>query len=145
VVEFEGIRQAGEFFINGTWVGRHENGVGPCGVDITDYVIFGDVDNVLAVKVDNTLGYKEVSSGLGFEWNTPPFLPNYGGIVSNVKLPVFAKIHQTLPLYSNLGTVGTYVYAKILISEQKQPKLISNRKSKYFLRGKINRFCGGNC
>lgn len=110
-VEFEGIRQAGEFYINGTWVGRHENGVGPCGIDISDYVRFGDENNVLAVRVDNSLGYKEVSSGLNYQWNTPPFHPNYGGLVSNVRLHVMDKLYQTLPLYSNLGTSGVYVYA----------------------------------
>ena len=110
-VEFEGIRQAGEFYINGTWVGRHENGVGPCGIDISEYVRFGDENNVLAVKVDNSLGYKEISSGLNYQWNTPPFHPNYGGLVSNVRLHVMDNLYQTLPLYSNLGTSGTYVYA----------------------------------
>jgi len=109
-VEFEGIRQAGEIYINGTWVGRHEDGITPCGVDISAYVNFGPVENVLAVKVDNTLGYKEVATGVSYEWNTPPFDPNIGGIVSNVNLHVMDKVYQTLPLYSNLGTTGTYVY-----------------------------------
>lgn len=111
MVEFEGIRQAGEFYINGTWIGRHENGVGPCGIDISEYVNFGNEENVLAVKVDNTLGYKEIETGTTFQWNTPPFNPNYGGIVSNVKMYVTDRIYQTLPLYSNMKTSGTYVYA----------------------------------
>ncbi|MGB8450841.1 MAG: discoidin domain-containing protein [Anaerocolumna sp.] len=110
-IEFEGIRQAGEFYINGTWVGRHENGVGPCGIDITDYVHFGTADNVLAVKVDNSLGYKETATGIGYQWDTPPFNPMYGGIVKNVYMHITDKVYQTLPLYSNLGTSGTYVYA----------------------------------
>ncbi len=112
MVEFEGIRQAGEFYINGTYVGRHENGVGPCGIDISNYVNFGNAENILAVKVDNTLGYKEVESGFNFVWNTTPFNPVYGGIVSNVKLHIMDKLYQTLPLYSNMKTSGTYVYAK---------------------------------
>ncbi len=110
-LEFEGIRQAGEFYINGTFVGRHENGVGPCGIDISDYVNFGAAENVLAVKVDNSLGYKETASGVGYEWDTPPFNPMYGGIVKNVYLHLTGRVYQTLPLYSNLGTSGTYVYA----------------------------------
>jgi len=109
-VEFEGIRQAGEIYINGTWVGRHEDGITPCGIDISAFVNFGATENVLAVKVDNTLGYKEVATGISYTWNTPPFDPNIGGIVSNVNLHVMDKIYQTLPLYSNLGTTGTYVY-----------------------------------
>lgn len=110
-VEFEGIRQAGEFYINGTWVGRHENGVGPAGIDITNFVRFGAEDNILAVQVNNSLGYAEQATGTSYQWNTPPFLPNYGGIVSNAKLHVIDKVYQTLPLFSNLGTTGTYAYA----------------------------------
>src|SRR5688572_30066535 len=34
-IEFEGIRQAGDFYINGTHVGLHENGVTAFGFDIT--------------------------------------------------------------------------------------------------------------
>ena len=111
-VEFEGIRQAGEIYINGTWVGRTEDGITPCGVDISAYVNFGTTDNVLAVKVDNTLGYKEVATGVTYVWHTPPFNPDFGGIVSNVNLHVMDKLFHTLPLYSILGTTGTYVYAK---------------------------------
>jgi beta-galactosidase len=110
IVEFEGVRQAGEFYINGTWVGRHENGVGPCGIDITNYVVCGS-DNVLAVQVNNSLGYKEVATATSFVWDTPPFYPMFGGIIKNVFLNITDKVYQTLPLYSNLGTSGTYVYA----------------------------------
>ncbi len=110
IVEFEGVRQAGEFYINGTWVGRHENGVGPCGIDITNYVNFGS-ENVLAVMVNNQLGYKEVATGTSFVWDTPPFFPMFGGIIKNVWLNITDKVYQTFPLYSNLGTSGTYIYA----------------------------------
>ena len=52
-IEFEGMRQAGRFFVNGKAVGKYENGVTPCGIDITDAVNFGDKENVLTVKVTN--------------------------------------------------------------------------------------------
>ena len=110
MVEFEGIRQAAEFYINGTWVGRFENGVSPCGIDISDYVNFGSTENILAVRVDNSLGYKELATGISYVWNTPPFNPDFGGIVGNANLHVMDKIYQTLALYENLGTSGTYVY-----------------------------------
>ena len=111
MVEFEGIRQAGEIYVNGIWVGRHENGVSPCGVDISSQVKFGE-NNVLAVKVDNNGLYKEVDTGTQFVWNTGAFNPQYGGLVSNAKLHVMDNIYQTLPLYANMETVGTYIYAK---------------------------------
>ena len=52
-IEFEGMRQAGEIFLNGKQVGLYENGITAYGVDISDGVNFGDAENVLAVKVDN--------------------------------------------------------------------------------------------
>jgi beta-galactosidase len=110
ILEFEGIRQAGEFYINGTWIGRHENGTGPCGLDITNYVNFS-ADNILAVKVNNSLGYNEVATGTSFQGDCPNFNPMYGGIVKNVYLHITDKVYQTFPLYSGLGTSGTYVYA----------------------------------
>ena len=41
-LEFEGIRQAGEFYVNGKYIGLHENGVMAFGFDITEAVNFGD-------------------------------------------------------------------------------------------------------
>src|SRR5262249_4133517 len=34
----------------------------------------------------------------------------YGGINKNVFLHITDKLHQTIPLFSNLGTTGVYVY-----------------------------------
>ena len=59
LLEFEGLKQAGRFWVNGKLVGRFENGVTACGLDLTDFVNFGDVDNVIAVKVDNSNDYQE--------------------------------------------------------------------------------------
>ena len=39
-------------------------------------------------------------------------LRQYGGINKNVKLHLTGPVYQTLPLFSNLGTVGTYIYAQ---------------------------------
>jgi hypothetical protein len=41
-LEFEGIRQAGDFYINGRHIGLHENGITAFGFDVTDLVHFGD-------------------------------------------------------------------------------------------------------
>jgi beta-galactosidase len=81
------------------------------GVDITSAVRFGDKENVLAVKVDNSGGYKERSSDTPFEWNSNDFNPNHGGINRHVWLHVTGKIYQTLPLYYGLETSGVYVHA----------------------------------
>lgn len=109
-LEFEGIRQAGEFYLNGQWIGRHENGITAFGFDITDSVKWGE-ENVLAVRIDNSWSYHEKESNSPFQWNDKNFYANYGGINKNVYLHFAPKIYQTLPLYSNLRTKGVYIYA----------------------------------
>lgn len=110
-LEFEGIRQAGDFYLNGKHIGLHENGVMAFGFDISDGVHFGDEENVLAVRIDNSWDYKEKSTNTKFQWEDKNFNANYGGIQKNVYLHITPKIYQTLPLYSNLGTTGVYIYA----------------------------------
>ncbi|HYJ89927.1 MAG TPA: hypothetical protein VEV84_01345, partial [Pyrinomonadaceae bacterium] len=108
-LEFEGIRQAGEFYLNGKFIGRSENGVMAFGFDLTDFVIQGD--NVLSARIDSSWDYKEKATGSAFEWNDRNFYANYGGINKNVYLHITDRLYQTLPLYSNLQTTGTYIYA----------------------------------
>ncbi len=111
-LEFEGIRQAGEFYLNGKFIGRHENGVNAFGFDISDSVKFGDEDNVLAARIDSSYGYKEKATGVGYQWGSGDFNVSYGGINKNVYLHITPKVYQTLPLYGSLGTTGVYIYAK---------------------------------
>jgi beta-galactosidase len=109
-LEFEGLKQAGRFWVNGQFVGKYENGVTPCGLDLTKFVSFGDKENVIAVKVDNSNDYKEEATGTGFEWMGRAFNPNYGGLNHNIRLHLTGKVYQTLPLYENLKTTGIYIY-----------------------------------
>lgn len=107
-IEFEGVRQAGEFYINGSNIGLHENGVSAIGFDLTPYIQAGD--NVISVRIDNNWQYREKNSNAKFQWNDRNFNANYGGIPKNVFLHVTDLVYQTLPLYSNLKTTGTYIY-----------------------------------
>lgn len=109
-VEFEGIRLAGEFYLNGKWIGRSENGVMAFGFDITDAVKYDSV-NVIAAKIDNSWTYKEIATQSPFQWNDRNFYANYGGINKNVFLHITNRLYQTLPLFSSLGTTGIYIYA----------------------------------
>lgn len=109
-IEFEGVRFAAEVYLNGTLLGRHENGITAFGFDITNDLVAGN--NIIAVRTDNSWDYKEKATGLTFQWNDKNFNANYGGINKNVRLHISDKLHQTLPLYTNLKTNGTYVYAK---------------------------------
>lgn len=111
-LEFEGIRQAGDFYLNGQFVGRHENGVMAFGFDITKLVKFAPGVNMLAVRTNNSWTYSEQRTGQSFQWNDRNFNANYGGIVKNVFLHITDKLYQTLPLFSTLGTTGVYIYAQ---------------------------------
>lgn len=110
-IEFEGVRQAAEVYLNGKFIGRHENGITAFGFDITELIV-PEQDNVLALKIDNAWNYKEKSTNSGYQWNDKNFNANYGGIAKNVRLHVTGKLYQTLPLYGGLITTGSYVYAK---------------------------------
>jgi beta-galactosidase len=110
LLEFDGMRQAGHFFLNGQPIGLYENGVTAVGFDITPFAKFGGQDNVLAVKVDNRTDYKEEATGTAFEWGGKGFNPDFGGLNRDARLVVVGKIYQTLPLYENLKTTGVYVY-----------------------------------
>ena len=112
LIEFEGIRQAGEFYLNGKPIGRSENGVMAFGFDITGAVKPAPEENVLAARIDNSWDYREKATGTKFQWEDRNFYANYGGINKSVYLHVADRLYQTLPLYSNLGTTGVYVYAQ---------------------------------
>ena len=109
-LEFEGLKQAGRFWVNGKFAGKYENGVTPLGLDLTGLVHFGDAENVIAVKVDNSDRYTEEATGTGFEWMGRAFNPNYGGLNHDIRLHLAGKVYQTLPLFENLKTTGVYVY-----------------------------------
>ncbi|MBC8053426.1 MAG: glycoside hydrolase family 2 protein [Sphingobacteriaceae bacterium] len=109
-LEFEGVRQAGDFYLNGKHIGLHENGAMAFGFDISDLVKSGE--NVIAVRIDNDWAYREKAKDAKFQWSDKNFNANYGGLPKNVWLHVSDKLHQTLPLYSFLKTTGVYIYAK---------------------------------
>ncbi len=108
-IEFEGVRQGADFYLNGHHLGFSENGVMASGFDLTPYIIEGN--NVLAVRCDNSWTYRSRRHDSRYQWNDRNFNANYGGIPKNVWLHVTDKLYQTLPLYSDLGTTGTYIYA----------------------------------
>ena len=108
LIEFEGVRFGADFYLNGHHLGMSENGVMASGFDLTPYIREGE--NVIAVRVDNSWEYREKSTGSRYQWNDRNFNANYGGIPKNVWLHVCGKLYQTLPLYSNLETTGTYIY-----------------------------------
>lgn len=108
-LEFEGVRQAAEVWVNGRSVALSENGAMAFGADISAVLRPGA--NLIAVRVDNDWKYKERATGSGFQWNNNNFNVNYGGITKNVRLHLTGAVHQTLPLLAGLGTSGQYIWA----------------------------------
>ena len=108
-IEFEGARQGCDVYVNGHHVGFSDNGVMAFGFDLTSYINKGE--NVIAVRCDNSWTYRDRVLNSRYQWNDKNFNANYGGLPKNVYLHTTDKLYQTLPLYSNLGTTGTYVYA----------------------------------
>ena len=122
-LHFEGMRQAGRFYLNGQYIGKHENGVTAFGFDITKYVRFGGQENILAVKADNSTNYREEATDTPFLWNSKDFNPNFGGLNRNAMLVITGKIYQTLPLYDGLKSTGVYVYPQNIDLKQKSAEI----------------------
>ncbi len=83
-LEFEGVGQAGHFWLNGHDIGEHLGGYTGFEFDITDVVRFGD--NVLAARVDNL-----------YRATVPPTVKTdysfYGGIYRDVWLRVCDPVY----------------------------------------------------
>jgi beta-galactosidase len=129
-VEFEGIRQAGEFYINGKYIGMHENGVTSFGFDISNFVKFGDEENIIAARIDNSWDYREKTTNTKYQWEDKNFNANYGGIQKNTFLHITGSLYQTLPLFANLGTTGTYIYAKDFDIKNKKATVVASSEIK---------------
>lgn len=136
-IEFEGVRQAAEVYVNGHYAGLHENGISAFGYDITDFVEFGENDNIISVRTDNSWDYKEKSTGTKFQWNDKNFNANYGGIPKNVVLHITGEIYQTLPLYSNLKTNGQYIYASDINVKAKTARITAETQVRNELKESV--------
>ncbi len=138
LMEFEGIRQTCYLYVNGTLAGYTEAGVGPFGFDLTPF-LNPDGANCIAVATDNTCTrnipfciaetpnhptavpgrYLQAQDepvspdreGVGFFWNCNDFNPTLGGMTRPVRIHFKPPVHLTLPLYANLRSRGTYVWA----------------------------------
>ncbi len=138
LISFEGVRQTCYVYINGRLAGYHESGVGPFAFDLTP-CLREDGKNVVAVATDNTStrnipfciaetpnkpgvapgSYLQSQDervpadreGVGYSWNCNDFNPTIGGLSQPVRIHFKPDVHLTLPMYANLQTHGSYVYA----------------------------------
>jgi beta-galactosidase len=79
-IEFDGIYKDSEVWINGNYLGKRPNGYISFRYELTNFLQFGDAENVLAVKVDNS---KQPNS----RWYSG------SGIYRNVRLVATDKIY----------------------------------------------------
>ena len=131
-VEFESARQAIYIWVNGEPVGYYEAGITASGFDLTPYIKYGE-ENVIAIANDSTSArnmsnyIKETmpgtewgsNNGSSYHWNSNDFNPTQAGLTGNVFLHIKSDVYQTLPLYNNLKTTGTYIYADNFDIEKK--------------------------
>src|SRR6202012_3464325 len=81
IIEFEGVRQAAEVFLNPHKLGLRDNGVMAFPFDLSPHLRAGD--NVLAVRTDNRWDYRERATNATIQWNNNNFYSNFGGINKN--------------------------------------------------------------
>ncbi|MEY4387782.1 MAG: hypothetical protein RLY20_3065, partial [Verrucomicrobiota bacterium] len=112
-IEFEGVRQSAEVYLNGHPLGLDKTGFIPFGFDLTPFVNF-DSTNVLAVRVGNRFDKQYAGET---PWNHPNWHPPHGGIYRNVYLHITDPLHVTLPLYAHLQTEGVYAWTESLTKE----------------------------
>jgi beta-galactosidase len=122
-IEFEAVRQIAEVYLNGQALGTNRTGFIPFGFDLTPYLRFGGVTNVLAVMADNRFTHETELARIAateLPWNSPHWHPAHGGIYRNVYLHVTDPLHISLPLYSALKTTGPYIYSTDISSNSAQ-------------------------
>ncbi|SFD27875.1 glycoside hydrolase family 2 protein [Algibacter pectinivorans] len=128
-IEFESVRQIADVYINGKHLGQNQTGFIPFGFDLTPHLKFGE-DNVIAVKVNNDRG-DHFRNNFPLVWNHEHWHPTHGGIYRNVYLHVMDPLHITLPLFDNLETVGTYVYAENISEKNADITVTAEVKNEY--------------
>ncbi|CAH8285258.1 beta-galactosidase [Mariniflexile fucanivorans] len=79
-IEFGGVYRNSEVWINGHYLGKRPNGFISFAYDLTDHLNYGEQENVIAVKVDN-------SEQPNSRWYTG------SGIYRNVRLVASEKLH----------------------------------------------------
>jgi beta-galactosidase len=85
-LEFQGVTQVTEVFVNGTSVGIHQGAYTPFSFDITDRVTFG-ADNVIAVRVDSRKHREIPPEGIVIDYML------FGGITRDVSMVITGPLH----------------------------------------------------
>jgi len=108
-LEFEGVNQVAEFWVNGTRIGEHKGGYTSFELEATDAVRFGNAGNVLTVKVDN-LYNPNISPTVKTD------LTFYGGIYRDVWLRITEPVYISAVWWRTPQVIETAADVEVLAS-----------------------------
>lgn len=122
IVEFEGVANVAEVYVNDTFIGEHKGAYTGFSYDITDYVNTDGSDNVIAVRVDSTK-----RSDIPPEGNRVDYCL-FGGIVRDVNMIVTGSAYidntfvTTPELELNAGKSSTVKNVTTVINKSSYAK-----------------------
>lgn len=122
-VEFEGGGQKNTVYVNGGLVGQANGTFTPFKFDITDYLSFGDFDNVIAVKVDSKYYENELPPGTQHDFYMS------GGLHGDASMTITDPVYVDSAYYSNEvvhnGDSTAALHGKVTVKNtEKQPETV---------------------
>jgi beta-galactosidase len=107
-VEFQGAGQVNQVYVNGSFVGESKGHFTSFKFDITDYITYGNYDNVIAVRVDNTAHTELPPTGGDFYY--------FGGIHRDVKMIITDSLYvEDAFVWTEKNGTGIDVKAKVKV------------------------------
>lgn len=97
-LQFEGVNQVADVYVNGAFAGRHEGGYTAFTLDVTKWLTIG-APNLIAVQVNNSTDPFIAPLSVGYAL--------YGGIYRDVWLVATAPVHVALDDHGSNGTTVT--------------------------------------
>lgn len=94
-VEFNGGGQINRVYVNGAFVGEAKGTFTHFKFDITDYVTFGEYDNVIAVQVDSRYHKNELPPGNSIDFHY------FGGLHGQAKMTITDNLYSESVFYYN--------------------------------------------
>ncbi|SNX52721.1 glycoside hydrolase family 2 TIM barrel-domain containing protein [Thermoanaerobacterium sp. RBIITD] len=119
-VHFEGVMTIAKVYVNGNYVGEHKGGYTPFELDITNYIKYGDNDNLIAVQVDSNKHPEIPPEGYIVDYML------FGGIYRNVFIKIVNEFHIK-DVYFVVDKLDKYS-AEVLISTTLQGTKINGSK-----------------
>jgi beta-galactosidase len=121
-LEFDGVFRDAIVFVNGYDVIRNESGYAPFRVDIDDFLDYDGGPNVIAVRVDATLGEGWFYEGAGIYRHVelvradPVHIPQWGTFVRTELGPAGARLHVSTEVL-NSGDLPVSAMLRLTVSD----------------------------